>query len=84
MQAAELEAKLHEVKGRVAQEQEGQAAAQAAMAAERQDMAKQGAALLDLGKQVIHCSCQSAANQALLGLQVGFACATRRLYIALV
>lgn len=52
LQADELEAKVHELRAREASEQAGHAAMQSAMAADREDITKQGAALVDLGKKV--------------------------------
>lgn len=54
LQADELDAKVHDLRGRVANEQEGHAAMQRAMAADREDITKQGTALVDLGKQVLY------------------------------
>ena len=43
-----------DLRGRVASEQEGHAAMQRAMAADKEDITKQGAALVDMGKQVLY------------------------------
>lgn len=53
LQVDELDAKVRDLRGRVASEQEGHAAMQRAMAADREDITKQGTALVDLGKQVL-------------------------------
>ena len=44
---------MREVRNKVASEQDEHAGMQKAMAADREDISKQGAALLDMGKQVL-------------------------------
>ena len=53
MQTDDLEAKVHDLRKVLASEQDEHAGMQKAMAADKEDISKQGAELLDMGKQVL-------------------------------
>lgn len=74
LQVGELETKLQELRSMLASEQARQEATQKAMAAEQEDIAKQGAALVDMGKQVTAArskSCCMPHKQLLAGHAAG-------------
>ena len=58
---------MHDLRSRVASEQEGHAAIQRAVAADREDISKQGAALLDMGQKVLYSSSRKPPSEAKQG-----------------
>ena len=71
LQADELEVRLRELRNKVASEQGGYESAQHSLAAEKEVIARQASALVDMGKQVIPvlhqhmcCICGSAEHRS--------------------
>lgn len=56
---------MHDLRSRVESEQDGHAAVQRAVAADREDISKQAAALLDMGQKVLYSSSCAPPSEAM-------------------